>query len=268
VHVHITSFDQSGGGDVDPRIFDIEKFGMENADTVVTVSEYTRQIVINKHGINPDKVQVVHNGFLNVHDGDDSNDDSLGILKLKQGGNKIVLFLGRLTMHKGPDYFLRAAKRVLEYEPNTFFVVAGSGDMEWQIISQAAELGISDHVLFTGFVRGNERDCLYRSADLYVLPSVSEPFGLTPLEALVQGDTPVIVSKQSGISEVLKHSLKVDFWDTEELTNNIVAVLRHEPLSKALTFNGKREALSITWRKAAEKCVTIYSNLINLFKIK
>lgn len=267
VHVHATSYDQSGRGEVDPRVYRIEKKGMEEADIVIAISQYVKDTLIEKYGIDPDKIRIVHNGVLQVSDGEDGMDDSENkILSFKDAGYNIVLFLGRITVQKGPDYFLKAAKRVLEYEPKTIFVMAGSGDMEGQMIRESVELGISDKVFFTGFVRGAERGCLFRSADLFVMPSVSEPFGLVPLEALMEGDTPVLISKQSGVAEVLTHALKVDFWDTEEMANQIIAVLRHSPLREQLRKLGRAEAGGVTWDKAAEKVVDIYKKLISLFK--
>ena len=178
----------------------------------------------------------------------------------KRTGQKMVLFVGRLTIQKGPDYFLRAAARVLEYCTDTLFIIAGSGDMEFQIIREAANLGIAEHVFFAGFARGENLRRLYESADLYVLPSVSEPFGITPLEALASG-TPVLISKQSGVSEVLAHALKVDFWDTEEMANKIVAVLRYPPLTRQLGLYGNGEVQGITWGKAADKCIALYNGV-------
>ncbi len=258
VHVHATGFDQGGGEHADSRVWRIEKEGMEAADAVVTVSEYTKHMVVTRYGIPADKIQVVYNGI------DPAPMESGKRLKpLNIPGYKIVLYVGRLTLQKGPDYFLRAAKRVLAHYPKTFFVVAGSGDMERQIIRLAADLGISEQVFFTGFVRGNELERLYRSADLFVLPSVSEPFGLTPLESLI-ADTPVLISKQSGVSEVISHALKVDFWDTDEMANKIVSVLRYPPLKDELARGGKREALRQTWGEAAKKCVRLYRQLLSM----
>jgi len=260
VHVHITSFDQSGGGEVDERVYAIEKAGMETADMVVAVSQYTKDTITRYYGINPDKIQVVHNGVQT--DLFHSNDAEEKFL-LKKPGQKMVLFVGRLTLHKGPDYFLSAAQCVLKHYPNTLFVIAGSGEMEWQIIRQAAELGIADKVFFAGFARGEELTKLFRAADLYVLPSVSEPFGLTALESLING-TPVLVSKQSGVSEVLRYALKVDFWDVEEMANKIIAALKYAPLSQHLSKHGQEEAYKLTWDKAAAKCIELYRKLIGL----
>lgn len=257
LHVHATGYDQSGRNGVDSRVFAIEKLGFEAADAIITVSGYTKRMVEGFYKVPEEKVHIVHNGVeAYKHEGDRGD-----VLALKQQGQKLVLFVGRLSLHKGPDYFLRAAKRTLEFYPNAYFVVSGGGEMEWQVIDLAAKLGIAHKVFFAGFIRGQELDRLYRAADLYVLPSVSEPFGIAPLEALING-TPVLVSKQSGVSEVLAHALKVDFWDTDEMANQIVAVLKNEPLSRQLTAYGKDEAYRLTWKRAAEKCGEVYRRLL------
>jgi glycosyltransferase involved in cell wall biosynthesis len=172
--------------------------------------------------------------------------------------DKIVLFLGRITMQKGPEYFIAAAKRVLEKVPNTKFIMAGSGDMELRMIELAAQMGIGHRVLFTGFLRGKDVDRVYRMADCYVMPSVSEPFGIAPLEAM-RNDVPVIISKQSGVSEVLTHALKVDFWDIDEMANKIVAVLRYPPLSQTMREHGSFELRRLTWDGAAQACEQVYA---------
>ena len=258
LHVHATAHDMSGGNP-DPRIYDIERKTMEIADSVIAVSQFTKNIITSHYGISPEKIQVVHNGIA-AEDYTVGEKDSQ-LLSLKKSGQKMVLFVGRVTLMKGPDYFLRAAQKVLEYEPNTIFVITGSGDMEWQIIRLSAELGISGKVLFAGFVRGEKLNKLYRSADLFVLSSVSEPFGLTPLESILNG-TPVLLSKQSGISEIITGALKVDFWDIEEMANKIICALRYPVMSKQMQEHGKKEAEATTWHKAAQKCIQIYKKFI------
>lgn len=257
LHVHATGFDQSGGAGIDPRVFAIEKLGFDEADAIVTVSDYTRRMVESRYSVPHDKIHVVYNGV------DAWRFDTVGSkeLALKRAGFKMVLYVGRLSLHKGPDYFLRAAQRVLQYEKNVYFVVSGSGEMEWQMVELASKLGIAERVVFAGFLRGEELNQLFRAADLYILPSVSEPFGIAPLEALVSG-TPVLISKQSGVSEVLTHALKTDFWDIDEMANQIIAVLRHEPLKQQLAREGRGEALRLTWRRAAEKCVELYHAIV------
>ncbi len=227
VHVHSTEFDRSGTA-VDQRIYDIERRGMHGAMKVVAVSYLTKNLVTHHYGIDPGKVEVVYNAIESVPAvGFDPEQYSI------HSDEKIVLFLGRITMQKGPEYFLAAAKRVLDVMDNVKFVMAGSGDMIRKTVEMAASMGIGHKVLFTGFLRGADVEKVFKMADLYVMPSVSEPFGIAPLEAMSH-DVPVIISKQSGVSEVLSHALKVDFWDVNEMANKIVAVLRHPPLASTL----------------------------------
>ena len=259
IHVHATEFDRSGGSNVNSTVYQIERRGFEAADLVITVSGLTRDILIHKYGIPPQKVRVVHNG-IDASDYPASSSPVTFLQALKAQGYKIVLFMGRITLQKGPDYFLLAAKKVLEHYPSVLFVIAGSGDMEPQIINQAVTLGISDRVLFPGFMRGEQQNQLYKSADLFVLPSVSEPFGLVPLESIVNG-TPVLISKQSGVSEVLSHALKVDFWDTDEMANQILSVLNYPSLPITLQRESQAEVQKLSWSAAADKVTDIYDHL-------
>ena len=253
VHVHSTEFDRSGEN-VNREIYGIERAGMHGADKVICVSYLTRSIVLSRYGVEPEKVEVVYNavdlGKRRVNTSDIKRDE------------KIVLFLGRITMQKGPEYFLRAAKKVLEKYKKVRFVIAGSGDLISKAVSLAAELRIGKYVTFTGFLRGDDVERVFRMADLYVMPSVSEPFGIAPLEA-ISHDVPVIISKQSGVSEVLKHVLKVDFWDIDEMANKIIAVLRHPPLQRVLRQQGQIELRKLSWKDSARKCKEIYEQLIN-----
>lgn len=253
VHVHSTEFDRSGEH-VNQMIYDIEREGMHRAERVIAVSHFTRNVIINRYGVSPDKVEVVYNGVERT--GGWASDDA-GITK----DEKIVLFLGRITMQKGPEYFLQAAKKVLQVMSNVKFVMAGSGDLMHRAVEMAAELGIGQKVLFTGFLRGEDVQKIYKMADLYVMPSVSEPFGIAPLEAL-DNDVPVIISKQSGVSEVLVHALKVDFWDVNEIANKIVAVLKYPPLQTTLRSHGNFEVRKLRWKDAAAKCAKIYEGLL------
>ena len=255
VHVHSTEFDRSGEN-VNQMIYDIEREGMHAADKIIAVSYFTRSIIISRYGITGEKVEVVHNGVERNGNGDWALKET-GIQK----DEKIVLFLGRITMQKGPEYFLQAAKKVLEVMDDVKFVMAGSGDLMHKAIEMAAELGIGSKVLFTGFLRGQDVQKIYKMADLFVMPSVSEPFGLVPLEAL-DNDVPVIISKQSGVSEVLKHALKVDFWDVQEIANKIIAVLKYPPLGVTLRDYGSFEVRKLRWKDSAEKCARIYEELL------
>jgi len=253
VHVHSTEFDRSGEH-VNQMIYDIEREGMHRADRVIAVSYFTRNTIISRYGISGEKVEVVHNGV-------ESNGNwSLAETGIKKD-EKIVLFLGRITMQKGPEYFLQAAKKVLEVMDNVKFVMAGAGDLMHRSVEMAAELGIGHKVLFTGFLCSEDVRKIYKMADLYVMPSVSEPFGIAPLEAL-ENDVPVIISKQSGVSEVLKHALKVDFWDVNEIANKVIAVLKHPPLEVMLRNYGGFEARKLRWKDSARKCAKIYEETL------
>ncbi len=253
VHVHSTEFDRSGEH-VNQTIYDIEREGMERADKVVTVSHLTRSIVLSRYGIPAEKVEVVYNGV-------DRNRVMPTTNMSIRRDERLVLFLGRITMQKGPEYFLQAAKKVLEVMDNVKFVMAGSGDMMYRAVELAAGLGIGQKVLFTGFLRGDDVRRIYRMADLYVMPSVSEPFGIAPLEAL-DNDVPAIISKQSGVSEVLRHVLKVDFWDVNEMANKIVAVLKYPPLQMTLRNHGNFEVRKLRWKDAARSCLRIYREML------
>jgi glycosyltransferase involved in cell wall biosynthesis len=255
VHVHSTEFDRSGEN-VNQMIYDIERKGMHAADKVIAVSYFTRNIIIHRYGIRGDKVKVVHNGV-------ERNDRTILAKSWFKKNEKIVLFLGRITMQKGPEYFLKAARKVLEVMDDVKFVMAGSGDLMHRTIEMAAQMGIGQKVLFTGFLRGEDVQRIYRMADLFVMPSVSEPFGLVPLEAL-NNDVPVIISKQSGVSEVLTHVLKVDFWDVDEMANKIIAVLKYPPLKVTLQNHGNFEMRKLSWKDSAAKCIKIYEEVLAL----
>jgi glycosyltransferase involved in cell wall biosynthesis len=232
VHMHATEFDRTGGNGTNQFVYDIEKEGMEQADLVLPVSNFTKDKVIKHYGIDPAKIYVVHNAVeFNHHRFHHELLDKKG---------QMVLFLGRVTLQKGPDYFIETAKKVLQHKKDVTFVIAGTGDMKERLIRQVAAWGLGDKILFAGFLRGKEIDRMYQMADVYVMPSVSEPFGITPLEAM-RNDVPVIISKQSGVSEVISHCLKVDFWDIDETVNKILGVLEYRELSNCLKQNGTEE---------------------------
>lgn len=260
VHVHATEFDRCGGlSGANEHVFAVEREAMLAADRVIAVSEYTKNIIVRYYGIPAAKIQVVHNG---IDESTMPRSTDIGRMRsLKQSGYKIVLFLGRLTLQKGPDYFLRAAKRALEKNPDILFVVSGAGDMEKRVLELAAELGISQNVLFTGFLSGAARSEMYGAADLFVMPSVSEPFGIAPLESMKAG-TPVLISKQSGVAEVVRHALKVDFWDVEEMAHKILSAVEFAPLRQSLSQNAKSEADRLTWSSAALKIDSIVHELV------
>jgi len=255
VHVHSTEFDRSGEH-VNQRIYNIERQGMHFAQQVITVSYLTKSIVTSRYGVPSDKVHVVYNAI----DFNGSAPPAPYPTAIRRD-EKLVLFLGRITMQKGPEYFLGAAKKVLEVMDNVRFIMAGWGDMVKKTIELAAEMNIGHKVLFTGFLRGNDVERVFRMADLYVMPSVSEPFGIAPLEAM-SNDVPVIISKQSGVAEVINHALKVDFWDVNEMANKIIAVLRHRPLHNVLREHGRLDVFRLSWQDSARQCTDVYREAI------
>jgi glycosyltransferase involved in cell wall biosynthesis len=259
VHVHSTEFDRSGQN-VDARIYDIERRGMHAALKVIAVSHLTKNLCAHHYGIKPDKIEVVYNA-IDLNGGANGTFDPIKYSIKKD--EKIVLFFGRITMQKGPEYFIAAAKKVLEVMDNVKFIMAGSGDMIRRTIEMAAAMGIGHKVLFTGFLRGKDIEEVFKKADLYVMPSVSEPFGIAPLEAIAH-DVPVIISKQSGVSEVLQNVLKVDFWDVNEMANKIVGVLKHPALSTTLREHGAFEVKKLSWSDSALSCIKVYEQAIDL----
>jgi glycogen synthase len=252
VHVHATEYDRSGEhGDAQVRA--IEQQGMAEADCVVTVSNWTKKITITKYNIPEEKVEVVHNGII-------PKIPSAKIFSPPPVGSHIVTFLGRITHQKGPLYFVEAARKVLNQIPDAHFVVAGSGDLLPLMIERIAQLRMSSHFHFTGFLRGKDIDKVWSMSNVYVMPSVSEPFGIAPLEA-IQAGVPVIISNQSGVAEVMPHAIKVDFWDTHELAAAICSVLKYRSLSETLAANSAKEIEEITWNSAAKKLTQLYHGL-------
>ncbi|KKR29933.1 MAG: Group 1 glycosyl transferase [Candidatus Woesebacteria bacterium GW2011_GWA1_39_8] len=256
-HVHSTEYDRTGGYYPNPYVYKIEKEGLLSSDRVLPVGGFMKEILVKNYGVDEQKIRVVYNGI---------NEDfgkrlPPALTKFKELGFKIVLFLGRITLQKGPEYFVRAAKLVSAYNPKTLFVVAGSGDMDGYMMSEAARLGVMDKFLFTGFLRGNERNQIFQSADIFVMPSVSEPFGIVALEAAISG-TPVLVSKQSGVAEVMKNILKADFWDIEEMANKILAVLKFDALPQDLKWESGKEVRNFSWSRAADEVINVYDQLI------
>ena len=254
IHVHATDFDRSGGN-VNPKVYEIEKQGMDIADKIITVSNWTRDIVINKYGINPDKVVTVYNAVEPISD--------LDKIAIHKGiDDKIVTFLGRITMQKGPEYFVEAAYKVLQRMDNVRFVMAGSGDMMNKMILRAARLGITNRFHFTGFLSGDDVYQMYSMSDVYVMPSVSEPFGISPLEA-AQTNVPVIISNQSGVSEVLNHAVKIDFWDIDAMADAIYGLLNYPALSDMFKTYGKQEVENLKWETSAGHVRDVYYSVTN-----
>jgi glycogen synthase len=253
IHVHATEFDRSGEN-VNKSVFEIERRGMEVADRIITVSNLTRNIVINKYGISEDKVITVHNAveFSNGYDFSEFN---------KKLPEQIVTFLGRVTYQKGPDYFVEAANKVLKKNENVRFVMAGSGDMLNRMIRRVAELGISHKFHFTGFLKGPDVNRMFQMSDVYVMPSVSEPFGISPLEAM-RSNVPVIISKQSGVAEVLKYALKIDFWDIDAMADSIYGLLTYKALSNFFIKYGQEEVNNLKWENAADGVKGVYESMV------
>ena len=252
LHVHLPSVDQGASLGFDDRVFAIERESFEAADAVIAISHRVRELLESKYGVPREKIYVIHNGLLMEHE------DYVPTVKIKPNGGAVALYMGRLTLHKGPDIFLRAAEVAIRHNTNMRFVVAGSGEMDRQLLYQAAAVGLGRYVFFAGFVRGSERKALLRAADMLVMPSVAEPFGLIALEAAAEG-VPTIISKQSGVRDVLKNSLAADFWDVEMLAQHMLAVAAYKPLHDTLAREGSREAQQSTWDVSAQRCIALYT---------
>ena len=252
VHMHATEFDRSGEN-INRRVYAIEKAGMQAADRVIAVSELTRRIVIGKYGIPAEKVVTVHNA---VRFGE--SEDAVPERAVK---DKVVTFLGRITYQKGPDYFVEAAAKVLRRIPNVRFVMAGSGDLMNHVVRRVAQLGIADRFHFTGFLKGGEVQRMFRLSDVYVMPSVSEPFGISPLEAMRSG-VPVIISRQSGVAEVLDYAIKVNYWDVDALADAIYGLLTYPALGRMFASKGLEEVTGLKWTNAAAKIKTVYETVV------
>ncbi|HYW97260.1 MAG TPA: glycosyltransferase family 4 protein, partial [Bacteroidales bacterium] len=253
LHVHATDFDRSGGS-VNPAVFDIEKKGMEAADAIIAVSNFTRNTIIEKYGIDPDKVVTIHNAV-----------EPLGELEKKalrkSVNDRVVTFLGRVTLQKGPEFFIEAAYKVLQKMSNVRFVMAGSGELYERMVLRAASLRIADKFHFTGFLKGDEVHRMFSISDVYVMPSVSEPFGISPLEAM-QSNVPVIISHQSGVSEVLQYALKIDFWDVDAMADAIYGLLNYSALSDMFKHFGKVEVDNMKWENSAQKVNEVYKRML------
>ncbi|MBQ9583325.1 MAG: glycosyltransferase [Bacteroidales bacterium] len=253
VHVHATEFDRDGEN-YNTVVYDIEQRGMREADKVITVSDWTRNIVINRYGIDASKVVTVHNAV------DFSGRDDIKVNRTVK--EKVVTFLGRVTLQKGPEYFIEAARKVLDRCDNVRFVMAGSGDLLNRSVRRVAQLGMADKFHFTGFLRGADVQRMFAYSDVYVMPSVSEPFGISPLEAMIS-NVPTIISKQSGVAEVLRHAIKVDFWDIDALADSIYALVTYPSIAKVASEKGYEEVSTLKWNNAAAKMKAVYTDAIN-----
>lgn len=253
IHVHATDYDRSRGN-VNPTVFNIERDGMLHADHIITVSNLTRQTVIEKYGIDPAKVTTVHNAVVPLS-------DELLNVEVNKPKEKIVTFLGRITMQKGPEYFVEAAAKVLRLDHNVRFVMAGSGDMMDAMIRLAAKRGVADRFHFPGFQKGKQVYEMLKASDVYVMPSVSEPFGISPLEAMQMG-VPSIISKQSGCAEILTNVIKTDYWDIDAMADAIHSIITYPAMYHSLRENGLKEVAQITWDKAGQKVIDIYKKVL------
>jgi glycogen(starch) synthase len=253
IHVHATDFDRSGGS-VNPAVFDIEMKGMRIADKIIAVSNLTRNTIIEKYGIDPEKVVTVHNAVEPIQEAE-------RIMLKRNYSDKIVTFLGRVTLQKGPEYFVEAAYKVLQKMDNVRFVMAGSGELLNRMIIRAASLRIANKFHFTGFLKGDDVYRMFSISDVYVMPSVSEPFGISPLEAM-QSNVPVIISHQSGVSEVLKYAMKVDFWDIDAMADAIYGLLNYSALSDMFKTYGKEEVDNMKWENSALKVNEVYQSVL------
>ena len=254
VHMHATSFDRSSSDNIDTRVYEIERAGMAAADRVIAVSNLTRNIVIEKYNIPAEKVITVHNA---VRFAEKENE-----LPERGVEDKIITFLGRITFQKGPDYFVEAAAKVLKRVPNVRFVMAGSGDMMNHVIRRVARLGIADRFHFTGFLKGDDVHKMFQLSDVYIMPSVSEPFGISPLEAM-RANVPSIISKQSGVAEVLDYAVKVDYWDVDAMADAIYGFVKYPALAKMFSEKGLEEVTGLKWNSAAAKIKAVYEDAIN-----
>lgn len=256
IHVHATEFDRTGVH-VNQQVYDIERMGMHGADRVIAVSNLTRNTVIERYGIHPGKVVTVYNAV-------EPTSSKNKVKAKKNVEDKIVTFLGRITFQKGPEYFVEAAYKVLQRMKKVRFVMAGSGDMMNKMIVRAAQLGISDRFHFSGFLKGDDVDKMFEISDVYVMPSVSEPFGISPLEAM-RSNVPVVISKQSGVAEVIHHAIKTDFWDVDAIADSIYGLLNYEAISKDFKQYGKTEVDNMKWENAAAQVKEVYEKTLREF---
>lgn len=249
--IHATEIDRHDG----QRIYNIEKRGLQAADKVIAVSNYTKSVIVENYGIDPDKIRVVHNGI------EPKTVKRYPRHPLKRR-YKLVLFIGRITYQKGPDYFVRLAKRVTDQYGDVKFLMVGAGDMQAPMVELAAREGLTGKLLFNSWLTDDMMDQAYQTADVFVMPSVSEPFGIVPLEA-IQNGTPVIISKNAGVVEVVKNCVVVDFWDVEKMASAVVKLLRNEPYAKSMVAKAQEEVKSLTWDLAASKINAVYDEIYN-----
>jgi len=253
INVHSTDFDRSGGA-INPDIFAIEKQGMEEADKIIVVSNRIKNRLTDQYHISPEKIVTIYNGI-------ETPEDKVADSHSQPHKKKIVTFLGRITIQKGPEYFVDVARMIIQRMKNVHFVMAGNGEMRNKIIELSAIYGISNRFHFTGFLNGTEVTKMLHQSDLFIMPSVSEPFGIVPLEAM-QASVPVIISLQSGVSEVIKNVIKTDFWDVHAMADAVHGILKHKKLRKTLIAEGKQEVSLLNWNIPANKIKQVYLNTI------
>jgi len=261
VHIHSTEFDRSGGNSGNPLVREIEYLGLHLADKIIAVSQATKDIIVREYDIDPSRISVVHNAIeFNENELYETGSSYKYIEYMKTQGYKVILSAGRLTVQKGLTNLLHAAKEVVERNPKTLFLVVGSGEQYQELIRLAADLGISQNVIMVGYINGTGKQWrdAFRCADLFVMPSISEPFGLTPIEAITFG-APVLISKQTGVSEVLKNCFKVDFWDIHEMANQMCAAITYPNLKEEIYRNAQAELKKIAWNKSIDKIMDIYN---------
>ncbi|MBD3231755.1 glycosyltransferase [Candidatus Dependentiae bacterium] len=266
VHVHSTEVDRQGYKNKKQKIYDIEKNGMQLADKVFAVSNYTKKRIIRYYKIDPNKIEIMHNA-ISITNGKnklkiENEIKKRSLEKIKASRNKKILFLGRLTAQKGPEYFIKAALKVLQHRKDVEFIIAGDGDMKSKLQKEVHNLGISKKVFFAGFLKGDLVDLAYKISDIYVMPSVCEPFGLAPLES-IKNNTPVIISKNAGVCEVINNCLKINFSNTEQIANQILKLINSPDLYKSMVEKGRKEINKLTWDCTAQKCIKIYKQLVD-----
>jgi glycosyltransferase involved in cell wall biosynthesis len=249
-HMHATEFDRAGGYG-DERIHNIEFDGMEYADTAICVSKYTANMVVSRYNIDSGKIRVLYNAY-QVGD--------IPVERQRIFKGPTILFLGRITIQKGPDYFLEVAARVLDEHPHARFIVAGSGDMARKMLHNSAGLKLRHRLVFAGFLNRKQVDEILNSVDIYIMPSISEPFGIAPLEAMAYGVT-AIISKQSGVSEVVQNAYKVDFWDVDEMKRIVNNLISNPDECKRVGEKGRDEVNRIGWDEVAETLAGYYEEL-------
>lgn len=252
-HIHSTEFDRIPSGHGSHFIAHTEYEGLMASDAVIAVSEFTKRLLVEKYHIDPNKIHVVHNGV---------DKHTYQPTAHFAGNRPVIVFMGRLTQQKGADYFLRLAKSVMFLIPDVLFVVAGSGDQYHYLLLKNAEQHLSAHVLFTGFLRDKQREMLLNRASVFVMPSLSEPFGLVALEA-AQRNTPVIVSLQSGVREVLHHAKHIDFWDVDKMSREIEHILKDKDYAQEIVSGQHQDLEHVTWNHAGQKVKNVYEKVIH-----